>query len=71
MVCGGSCAGRWQSALVAIKVVEHSLKGEAAELEGARESLLAASISHPNVVRLQSLAALHMHQVMMLPCTPM
>ena len=35
---------------MAIKVVEHSLKGEAAELEGARESLLAASISHPNVV---------------------
>ena len=45
-------AGRWQGALVAIKVVEHSLRGEEAELEGARESLLAASISHPNVVRL-------------------
>ena len=44
-------AGRWQGALVAIKIVEHSLKGAAAEIEGARESLLAASISHPNVVR--------------------
>ena len=43
-------AGRWQGALVAIKIVEHSLKGAAAEIEGARESLLAASISHPNVV---------------------
>ena len=46
-----STAGRWQGALVAIKIVEHSLKGAAAEIEGARESLLAASISHPNVVR--------------------
>ncbi len=36
---------------MAIKIVEHSLKGAAAEIEGARESLLAASISHPNVVR--------------------
>ncbi len=39
---------------MAIKVVEHSLRGEDAELEGARESLLAASISHPNVVRLDA-----------------
>lgn len=41
--------GRWQGALVAIKVVEH-----AAETErnlAMRESTLATSIQHPNVVR--------------------
>lgn len=43
--------GRWKGALVAIKVVEHNSSGGNADaIEGARESLLAASVSHPNVV---------------------
>jgi len=36
---------------VAIKVVEHNMGGTAIVVEGARESLLTASVSHPNVVR--------------------
>ena len=48
--CIVACAGRWKGALVAIKVVEHSLEGNADVIEAARESLLAASVSHPNVV---------------------
>lgn len=43
--------GRWKGALVAIKVVEHNMGGTAIVVEGARESLLTASVSHPNVVR--------------------
>ena len=54
---------------MAIKIVEHSLKGEAAELEGARESLLAASISHPNVVRMRSLAVMRSCTATLLACT--
>lgn len=42
--------GRWKGALVAIKIVEHSAGDDADVIEGARESLLAASVSHPNVV---------------------
>ena len=44
------CAGRWKGALVAIKVVEHDMTGSSLVVEGARESLLAASIAHPNIV---------------------
>lgn len=44
-------AGRWKGALVAIKVVEHSnAAGKVDIIEGARESLLAASVSHPNII---------------------
>lgn len=42
--------GRWKGALVAIKIVEHSGVGNEDMIEGARESLLAASVSHPNIV---------------------
>jgi len=42
--------GRWKGVLVAIKVVEHNMSGSAMVVEGARESLLAASVAHPNVV---------------------
>ena len=48
-------AGRWKGALVAIKVVEHNMEGSAIVVEGARESLLAASVSHPNVVSVPGL----------------
>ena len=43
--------GKWQGALVAIKVVEHRLRKSLEEMDEARESLLSASVSHPNVVR--------------------
>lgn len=36
---------------MAIKVVEHNMEGDARVVEGARESLLAVSVAHPNVVR--------------------
>ena len=39
--------------LIAVKVVEHTGEqegGRADIVEGARESLLAASVSHPNVI---------------------
>ena len=46
-------AGRWNGVLIAVKVVEHTGEhegGRADIVEGARESLLAASVSHPNVI---------------------
>jgi len=42
--------GRWQGALVAIKIVERALGDVDQEDENAREALVAASVSHPNVV---------------------
>ena len=42
--------GRWQGALVAIKIVESAVGNMAQDDETARESLVAASVSHPNVV---------------------
>ncbi len=36
---------------MAIKVVEHRLRRSLEEMDEARESLLSASVSHPNVVR--------------------
>ena len=36
---------------MAIKVVEHRLRKSLEEMDEARESLLSASVSHPNVVR--------------------
>jgi len=65
--------GRWKGALVAIKVVEHSgSSGKADIIEGARESLLAASVSHPNVVLipLLSLAGLLLLLLLLLPPPP-
>lgn len=45
--------GRWNGVLIAVKVVEHTGEHEGGRpgiVEGARESLLAASVSHPNVI---------------------
>ena len=57
---GCACAGRWQGALVAIKIVERALGNMDQEDENAREALVAASVSHPNVVKLLSCATFHM-----------
>lgn len=46
---GSVFKGRWRGTLVAIKVLEAGLS-EAGD-DGSRESLLSASIAHPNVVR--------------------
>ena len=43
--------GRWEGALVAIKIIERTVGNMEQEDESARESLVAASVSHPNVVR--------------------
>lgn len=49
-------AGRWKSVTVAVKIIEHSetaasAPGSAARvMDVGRESLLATSIAHPNVV---------------------
>lgn len=44
--------GRWKGAMVAVKVIEHN-ECVASKLDGLRESVLSASIQHPNVVRAQ------------------
>ncbi len=41
---------------MAIKVVEHRLRKSLEEMDEARESLLSASVSHPNVVRREARA---------------
>lgn len=46
---GSVYKGRWRGTLVAIKVLEAGLS-EAGD-DGSRESLLSASIAHPNVVQ--------------------
>ena len=64
-------AGKWQGALVAIKVVEHRLRRSLEELDEARESLLSASVSHPNVVRSSGQRPPSQHRnKYVLPCTP-
>jgi hypothetical protein len=45
---------------VAIKIVERALGNMDQEDENAREALVAASVSHPNVVKLLSCAAIGM-----------
>lgn len=59
-----SCpAGRWKATTVAVKIIEHveGAPGTASsggkKISVGRESLLATSISHPNVVRSGSLSA--------------
>lgn len=46
--------GRWHGAMVAVKVID-AMPAEdgSSQTDSARESILAASVSHPNVVRLQ------------------
>ena len=42
--------GRWKGAIVAIKVIDHRLKGNDMGMDIQRESMLSTSIVHPNVV---------------------
>ena len=49
--CNLPLTGRWNGALVAIKVIDATPFADAVAIDAARESLLAASMSHPNVVR--------------------
>lgn len=43
-------AGRWKSALVAIKLLSHRGKGGTAHAVVAREAVISAATAHPNVV---------------------
>jgi hypothetical protein len=47
-------AGRWQGALVAIKIVDHAViegsSPDEAQARAYRESILSTSLAHPNVV---------------------
>ena len=45
--------GRWKGAIVAIKVIDHRLKGNDMGMDIQRESMLSTSIVHPNVVSCQ------------------
>jgi hypothetical protein len=59
-VCADLPAGRWKATPVAVKIIEHysntdgvgSSRGN--RVSAGREMLFATSISHPNLVRLQS-----------------
>lgn len=50
--------GRWKGAIVAIKVIDHRLKGNDMGMDIQRESMLSTSIVHPNVV---SCGPAHLH----------
>ncbi len=43
-------AGRWKSALVAVKVIDHRIKGNGNAVDIQRETILSTSVVHPNVV---------------------
>ena len=43
-------AARWKGALVAVKVIEHGRTDSSSAVDIARESSLATSVVHPNVV---------------------
>lgn len=48
-------AARWKGALVAVKVIEHGKRDQSNAVDIARESSLATSVVHPNVVRMPGL----------------
>lgn len=43
-------AGRWKGALVAVKVIDHRIKGNGNAVDIQRETILSTSVVHPNVV---------------------
>ena len=47
----GSLAGRWKGAIVAVKVIDHRIKGNGNSVDIQRETILSTSVVHPNVVR--------------------
>ena len=46
----GIGAGRWKGALVAVKVIDHRVKGNGNAVDIQRETILSTSVVHPNVV---------------------
>ena len=44
------CAARWKGALVAVKVIDHGRQDSSSAVDIARETSLATSVVHPNVV---------------------
>ncbi|KAL3133428.1 hypothetical protein ABBQ38_007295 [Trebouxia sp. C0009 RCD-2024] len=42
--------GRWKGALVAVKVIDHRIKGNGNSVDIQREAILSTSVVHPNVV---------------------
>ena len=46
-------AGRWKGALVAVKVIDHRIKGNGNAVDIQRETILSTSVVHPNVVQQQ------------------
>ncbi|DBA69100.1 TPA: hypothetical protein ACH3X2_013106 [Trebouxia sp. C0005] len=42
--------GRWKGALVAVKVIDHRVKGNGNAVDIQRETILSTSVVHPNVV---------------------
>ena len=50
----GFGAGRWKGALVAVKVIDHRVKGNGNAVDIQRETILSTSVVHPNVVSVAS-----------------
>lgn len=46
--------GRWKGALVAVKVIDHRIKGNGNSVDIQREAILSTSVVHPNVVQYRS-----------------
>ena len=57
-ICAGARlgigAGRWKGALVAVKVIDHRVKGNGNAVDIQRETILSTSVVHPNVVSVAS-----------------
>ena len=57
-ICAGARhgfgAGRWKGALVAVKVIDHRVKGNGNAVDIQRETILSTSVVHPNVVSVVS-----------------
>ncbi len=47
-------AGRWKGALVAVKVIDHRVKGNGNAVDIQRETILSTYVVHPNVVSVDS-----------------
>lgn len=60
--------GRWKGALVAVKVIDHRIKGNGNSVDIQREAILSTSVVHPNVV--QYCSSLTAECSSMLCCSP-
>ena len=55
-----ACAGRWNGAMVAVKIIQHSADIKS-KIEAFRETLVSANIHHPNVVSTYKIITCEQH----------